>query len=348
VTTHVALVARAFGADKIFITTRDKKIEDNIKSVCRKFGGKFEIETGVNEKKLIGQWRGTVVHLTMYGVRLDDAMKKLDKNKDVLVVVGSEKVSSDIYQLADFNVSIGNQPHSEVAALAIFLDRYTNGEWQKKQFNDGKIKIIPTEKGKKVIQKNKIPLFSEKKLKTEALFVDVKMTSIPDPEKCIELLREKGCSNEVIRHCIAVRNIAVKIAEKAGADVKLVEAGALLHDIGRSKTHGIMHGIEGAKIAKEMGLPDSIIKIIERHIGAGIPETEAKKLGLPPKDYIPQTLEEKIVAHADNLVDNYKKQDIKKEIEKALKKGQKKYAKRLLQLHKELSRICGIDLDSII
>lgn len=173
------------------------------------------------------------------------------------------------------------------------------------------------------------------------------MNSIPSPEECLKLLKQSGCSKEVIKHCQAVRNIAVKIAEKTNADVKLVEASALLHDIGRSRTHGIRHAFEGGKIAKKLGLPENIIHIIERHIGAGLPADEAKKLGLPAKDYIPITLEEKIVCHADSLVDNNRKQKIEFEVERALRDGHKEYAIRLVALHKELSEICGIDLNQI-
>lgn len=173
------------------------------------------------------------------------------------------------------------------------------------------------------------------------------MSQIPSPEKCIELLRESGCSDAVIRHCEAVRDIAVRMALKTDADAKLVEAGALLHDIGRSETHGILHAVKGAKIAKKLSLPDSIINIIERHIGAGLLSDEAKKLGLPKKDFIPQTLEEKIVCHADNLVDNCKKQNIEYEVERALREGHNKYAKRLVILHKELSDLCGMNVNKI-
>ena len=173
------------------------------------------------------------------------------------------------------------------------------------------------------------------------------MTTIPNPEKCLRLLREVGCSKEVIRHCMAVRKIAVRIAKKAHADISLVEAGALLHDIGRSKTQGITHGIEGAKIAIELGLPSSIVNIIERHLGAGIPSEEAVTLGLPVKDYMPLTIEEKIVAHADNLIDNDREHPIEKEVQKALKKGHTKHAERLMQLHRELSQRCGMDINNI-
>jgi len=173
------------------------------------------------------------------------------------------------------------------------------------------------------------------------------MSSIPSPQDCIELLKENGCSDEVIRHCKAVRNIAIKMANRAHADIKLVEAGALLHDIGRSKTHGILHGVEGAKIAKKLDLPERIVNIIERHLGVGISLEVAKQLGLPPKDYTPKTLEEKIVCHADNLIDNCQRQPIEHEVERALRDGYKEYAERLASLHKELSNICGMDLNLI-
>lgn len=150
ITTHVALVARAFGADEILIDTRDEQIEENIHSVCNRFGGNFSIQTGVSPKDIIKKWKGFIVHLTMYGETLDQTMREIDKTKDLLVVVGAEKVPPQFYDLADFNVSIGNQPHSEVAAVAIFLDRFTNQSWMKKSF-DGKMTILPSRQGKKVM-----------------------------------------------------------------------------------------------------------------------------------------------------------------------------------------------------
>jgi uncharacterized protein len=129
----------------------------------------------------------------------------------------------------------------------------------------------------------------------------------------IDLLIRSGCSPDVIAHCMAVadyaRKIAINIRDNAARkgqpvqiDIDTVFVGALLHDIGRSKTHGIGHAVAGAKIAVENGLDEKLVKIIERHIGAGIPGEEAKGLGLPEKDYMPVTIEEKIVAHADNLI----------------------------------------------
>jgi len=154
ITTHVALVARAFGADNIFIDTEDKKIEETIRSTCNRFGGDFKIETGIDKKKILRGWGGNIVHLTMYGDELGKSISKIDKNKDLLVIVGAEKVPPSIYEVANFNISVGNQPHSEVAALALFLDKYTNGMWQRKKFN-GKIEILPSSSGKRVISKDK-------------------------------------------------------------------------------------------------------------------------------------------------------------------------------------------------
>jgi tRNA (cytidine56-2'-O)-methyltransferase len=150
ITTHVALVARAFGAQAIWIDCADDRIEANVNRVTKKFGGDFKIKSGVEWKEFISKWKidgGTVVHLTMYGMPLDKMSSKLKKEKDLLLVVGAEKVPHELYRLADYNLSVSNQPHSEIAALAICLDRLTGGKWIDKEFG-GKIKIIPSEREK--------------------------------------------------------------------------------------------------------------------------------------------------------------------------------------------------------
>ncbi len=154
ITTHVSLVARAFGADKILIDGKDKKIEETIKSTCNRFGTGFKIETGIKPKKIIKNWDGKIIHLTMYGQKLDTFLKRYKNftSEDILIIIGAEKVPYEIYELSDYNVSIGNQPHSEVSALAIFLDRITKGKWINKEFF-GKMQIIPSNSGKKVISK---------------------------------------------------------------------------------------------------------------------------------------------------------------------------------------------------
>jgi uncharacterized protein len=160
----------------------------------------------------------------------------------------------------------------------------------------------------------------------------------PNEEQALKLLRDAGCTDSVVAHCVAVKNLAMELYGKirggatpcvnggatpcvnggatpcvnGGAtpcvngdiylDRDLILAGALLHDIGRSVTHDITHAVEGVRIAQRLGLPRPIIDIIQRHIGAGLTKEEAGALGLPPGDYIPLTREEKLVSYADNLV----------------------------------------------
>jgi len=105
-------------------------------------------------------------------------------------------------------------------------------------------------------------------------------------------------------HCLAVSAKAISIAERAAVilDRELVRQGGLFHDIGRSRTHGIEHAVAGVEIARGLGFSDKLVLIVERHIGAGITAAEAVRLGLPKKDYLPLTAEEKIVSYADNLL----------------------------------------------
>ncbi len=160
ITTHVALTARVFGADKIIITAKeDEHVRESVEDVVRRWGGPFEIAFDPDWRKFMREWKergGAIVHLTMYGIHIDDAMprirKELEKGRDVLVVVGAEKVPREVYEMADYNVGVGNQPHSEVAALAVFLDRLLKGEGLRKSFENAKLKIIPQERGKRVIE----------------------------------------------------------------------------------------------------------------------------------------------------------------------------------------------------
>ena len=131
---------------------------------------------------------------------------------------------------------------------------------------------------------------------------------VPSRKEAVRTLQNSGCSEQVINHCIAVSRLAKEIAQicqKKGlkVDIRLVEIGGLLHDLGRAKTHGIRHSVIGGEIARSLGLPEPIISIIERHVGAGISKEEAKVLEIPEKSYIPVTLEEKIVSYADKLIE---------------------------------------------
>lgn len=153
VTTHVALTARALGADEVWVSTEDRELEKTIDSVVERFGGKFKIRTGVDWRRAVKAWKGDVVHLTMYGEKLAHALRAIRAN-DLMIVVGAEKVPREVYELADWNVSVGNQPHSEIAALAIFLDRHTGGKALDKDFK-GQLKILPNPRGKTVVDRRK-------------------------------------------------------------------------------------------------------------------------------------------------------------------------------------------------
>lgn len=132
ITSHVALVARAFGAKEIVIAdTPEESVERTIAKVTANWGGAFKAKTGIPWRDFILKWKrkgGEIVHLTMYGQKLQTILPRIRRSRrDKLIVVGASKVPSEVYKLADYNVSITNQPHSEVAALAIFLDRFFKG-----------------------------------------------------------------------------------------------------------------------------------------------------------------------------------------------------------------------------
>ena len=168
----------------------------------------------------------------------------------------------------------------------------------------------------------------------------------PSDKECIAILRDEGCSKRVIIHCATVRAVAEELASHIPqADMDLVIAGALLHDVGRSQTHTIMHAVVGAHIVRDRGLPDEIVEIVRRHTGAGLDQQDVEDLGLPPGNYIPETLEQKIVAHADNLVSDNMIVPVSHSIEKLERKGAVRGAQRVADLHRELSEMYGEDLD---
>lgn len=160
-TTHVALTARALGASGIILSDiKDEKIKETIEKVVKNWGGPFFFEMGVSWKKAVENWRkngGIVVHLTVYGenIQTSDVLERIRAcGKDILVVVGSQKVPSEFFseKVSDFNVAIGNQPHSECASLAVFLDRFFQGKELEKSFENAKMKIIPQKRGKKTVR----------------------------------------------------------------------------------------------------------------------------------------------------------------------------------------------------
>jgi uncharacterized protein (TIGR00295 family) len=173
--------------------------------------------------------------------------------------------------------------------------------------------------------------------------------TVPNERDCLRILREEGCKVNVIQHVCTVKSIAEEMAKRSGADIRLVKAGALLHDVGRSRTQGVMHVAEGARIAKERNLPEELVRVIQRHVAAGLTPKEAKGLGLPEGNYMPETLEEKIVCHADNLVKGQcGMQTLGEALEEVIRRGYPITAERMRAMHAELSERCGIDIDQIV
>ncbi|MDD2778364.1 MAG: tRNA (cytidine(56)-2'-O)-methyltransferase [Methanocellales archaeon] len=152
-TTHVALTARALGADGVLLASSDKSIEQKISDVTKRWGGEFYVRSDVKWRTEIKKWKecgGKVCHLTMYGINLEEEIDAIRDTENLMVIVGAEKVPAEIFTMADWNISITNQPHSEVAALAIFMDHLQKGEELKKEFRGGRLQIVARRVGKEV------------------------------------------------------------------------------------------------------------------------------------------------------------------------------------------------------
>ena len=172
---------------------------------------------------------------------------------------------------------------------------------------------------------------------------------LPSREQAIEILRKNHCSTRVINHCQAVAALAVELSKQletknCKVDLELVEIGALLHDLGRSRTHTVDHAVVGAKIAESLELPQPVISIIKRHVGAGITAQEAQWLGWPKDVYVPATLEEKIVSYADKLIDGSRKVPIDLTIEQLQMDQKSDAAERVRKLHEEITSLLRYEL----
>ena len=154
VTTHIALVARSFGAKRIYMNEINPEINNTVSKINKTWGGNFTIENITEWKKLIRKKKNEsvkIVHLTMYGLNINDVENKLRGEDKILIVVGAEKVPKDVFEMADYNVAIGNQPHSEVSALGVLLDRIQCGNQFESKFENSERVIIPQKQGKNVI-----------------------------------------------------------------------------------------------------------------------------------------------------------------------------------------------------
>ncbi|MCK5773294.1 MAG: HDIG domain-containing protein, partial [Thermoplasmata archaeon] len=337
ITTHVALVSRAFGASGIHVDTKDTRLEQTIASVNDQFGGDFSINTGISPRSIMNHFRGTIVHLTMYGEEVDRVIEDIPEGEDLLIIIGSEKVPREVFDLAHFNVSVSNQPHSEVSALAIFLDRYFKGAQFEMDFPGGEIIILPDGRGKTVKQGDDAILDPKRNG-----LMDRSWSEVPDPDECLEILSSAGCSTVVIKHSRVVYDLGMEMvrrSEKASGsavkdiDIARLSAGLLLHDLGRSRTHSIRHAVIGAELAEMIGLHPGVVAMIRNHVGGGLPAAEAIELGLPEVDLIPLTWEEKLVSHADTLVGNLRRRSLDRAVQRLEKEGADKGVKRIIALH---------------
>lgn len=153
--THLCLVSRALGAECVYLEEVEKELQETVGEVNRTWGGDFTV-LQAGWKRVFRQAKEegrTIVHLTMYGDPLQDRLAELRKHESFLIAVGGPKVPGEVYKLADYNVAVSSQPHSEIAALAITIHDLQRGEELKKVFGDYKLKIIPSSRGKQVEQK---------------------------------------------------------------------------------------------------------------------------------------------------------------------------------------------------
>ena len=157
-TTHVGLTARALGADRMIIGGGDGAgdCKASIDDVTARFGGSFAVDRRDDPGAVLRDWTGSIVHLTMYGLPIQDVESTVREETQgaedpLLVVVGAEKVTFDVYEAADWNVAVTNQPHSEVAGLAVFLDRLFEGRELDREFDDASVSVVPMRAGKRMV-----------------------------------------------------------------------------------------------------------------------------------------------------------------------------------------------------
>lgn len=153
-TTHVGLTARALGADCVILAGEAAGRGEAIEDITARFGGPFEVESTTQPTRLVREWAGIVVHLTMYGLPVQDVIGgirgEFQEGRSVLVVVGAGKVPFEVYEEADYNVAVTNQPHSEIASLAVFLDRLYEGRELDREWEDAERVVRPEACGKRV------------------------------------------------------------------------------------------------------------------------------------------------------------------------------------------------------
>ncbi|MDP7136320.1 MAG: HDIG domain-containing protein [Candidatus Poseidoniia archaeon] len=317
ISTHVALTARAFGAGRLTLHRPDSRVVATVTDVVQRFGGDFGIATTTRPRAITRDWRGKVVHLTMFGTPLAEAAPLLRHERELLVVVGAERVPRWTFELADWNVAVGSQPHSEVAALAILLTEL-DSRWVQPEL-DGDLQVTPSAQRRR-------------------------LATIPSADECLALHGGAGSPAPLLAHCCAVAEMAAAVTVALDGNIALANAGALLHDIGRNRAAGVEHCALGAAMAAEAGFHPGVAHIIRAHVGGGIPQREARALGLPPGDYLPRTLEARVVTACDNLHAGSRRRPLADCTAWLQTQGLEMAARRATRLHRWVSRRLGRDL----
>jgi uncharacterized protein (TIGR00295 family) len=174
---------------------------------------------------------------------------------------------------------------------------------------------------------------------------------IPNAQQALALHKKYGSNERTVAHCQASARISSLLSEKAAEQGHNVNqdatiAGALLHDIGRSGTQLVGHGYVGAEILEREGVDAVVVEIVRRHVGAGISAEEAVALGFPAGDYIPKSLEEKIVCFADKMLDGDKARPFEEEVKRFVRKGHD--VKRLRKLKEDVDAAVGADAEKLV
>ncbi len=173
---------------------------------------------------------------------------------------------------------------------------------------------------------------------------------IPDEGQAIALHTKHGSNEHILRHCRACARVSMSLGARAimhdnPVDEKAVFAGALLHDIGRSRTQTVEHGVVGARLLELEGIDPIVVEIVRRHVGAGISSAEAVTLGFPSGDYVPRTLEQKIVCFVDKMLDGDRVRPLGEEVKRFVRRGHD--VERLLRLRDDVTRAVGEDAEKL-
>ncbi|HLQ03449.1 MAG TPA: HDIG domain-containing protein [Nitrososphaerales archaeon] len=174
---------------------------------------------------------------------------------------------------------------------------------------------------------------------------------IPDEADALRIHRKYGSVPVIVEHCRAVERVARIIASEltrggVAVDERVIQAGALLHDVGRTRVQTVRHGYEGAEILRKEGVDERVVEVVKRHVGAGITREEARRLGLPEGDYVPRTLEQKVVCFADKMIDSNRARPFAEEVKRFVRKGHD--VKKLEALKEDLKLELGRDPEEVI